>query len=145
MTFVLADTAATYSFKRPESFLGYVVVFLVLCSVPILIDLFFGVLVLMRDVRGRGPSSVPLLTLFLYGGLIFWPSQHVAPLSLGARFLMFGAAIVVHFLLQFGIPAVIYLLLARLSIIHPAGDSRTPTDGEYEEIPSKKPSPPKEE
>ena len=82
------------------------VTFLWLNGVFILYDVFSCVLAIRSQVRGRGFSPVPIITLFGYA----WVAIKVPDFSVMAKMLMFGLGVLIHALLQFAIP------LAHLSI-----------------------------
>ena len=81
------------------------------CALPVLIDMFFSALGIRRAIRGRGASGIPLVTLILYAILI-WDADFV---SLPIKCFLSAIAIVVHFILLFGLPMLIGYLRARLN------------------------------
>ena len=79
---------------------NYIIAFLLLNSVALLVDAFSCILALRRIIRGRGPSGFPLVTLLWSA----YMTLRVAPFPLTVRSAMFGAAVLTHGLLVFGIP-----------------------------------------
>lgn len=77
-----------------------VVLFLGLNAPWLLYDAVCCFLVIRRQIRGRGSSAVPLISLIGYTVVaIRFPG-----LPLGGRLAMFGMGVFAHGLLQFGIP-----------------------------------------
>ena len=76
--------------------------FLVVLIIPFGIDVFFCVLSARRALRKNGASGVPIVTLFLYGYLIFTSSS----LSYSVMAALFIIAVCVHLILLFVIPRI---------------------------------------
>ena len=77
--------------------------FLLVLCIPLAIDILSCALGVRRAFKGRGPSGVPVITLFLYGYLI-WSHPTLSP-SAKAGFMT--VAICIHVLLVFIVPMVV--------------------------------------
>lgn len=85
------------------------VLFLGLNAPWLLYDVFCCFLTIRRQIRGRGSSAVPLISLIGYTAVAVW----FRGLSLGGRLAMLGMGVLAHGLLQCAIPYMHWWLRAR--------------------------------
>jgi hypothetical protein len=75
---------------------------LILYAPFLVVDLVSGVLAVLRVVRGRGASGVPLVSLLIYGCVLFSIPSPSTPRS--TRFLALSLAALAHVAIVFVVP-----------------------------------------
>ncbi len=73
---------------------------LIVLLLPLFIDLFSCYLSLQRNYNKKGASGFPLITMFLYGLIVFY-----SPLGIYFKLLFFALTFLVHWLLLDLIPS----------------------------------------
>jgi len=67
---------------------SFFVTFCMMAALPLAIDLVWFVMIIRRQVKGRGPSPVPVLSLFLYALMPFLAKP--IPISVKTELIGFG-------------------------------------------------------
>lgn len=85
----------------------YAIKLLALLAAPLLLDVVWFTIIILRILRGSGPSAIPVLSLFLYVGIPIF----VTTLSVTEKLEIIGLGIAVHVFFIYFIPRTVRIAM----------------------------------